>query len=127
MHVCRQTQVEEVLDYDKISSSMEGFSGDDVTNVCRDAALNGMRRKIAGKSTQEIRQMSKDDVSDPVSNQDFDEALRKISARFVIRYSSSPAFSTLLLVNIPSCFKWICLCRMSHSRLQSLAGQCGGR
>ncbi|KAK6264015.1 hypothetical protein QQP08_018440 [Theobroma cacao] len=42
-------------------------SGDDLTNVCRDASLNGMRRKIAGKTWDEIRNMSQDGISkDPV-------------------------------------------------------------
>ncbi|KAK6284604.1 hypothetical protein POUND7_003556 [Theobroma cacao] len=43
-------------------------SGDDLTNVCRDASLNGMRRKIAGKTWDEIRNMSQDEISkDPVA------------------------------------------------------------
>eukprot|EP00958_Prasinococcus_capsulatus_P007654 scaffold706_cov418-Prasinococcus_capsulatus_cf.AAC.22 len=76
----KEVDVAPDLDYDVISSNMEGFSGDDITNVCRDAALNGMRRKIAGKTAQQIREMKKDDVDDPITDQDFDEALRKISA-----------------------------------------------
>jgi SpoVK/Ycf46/Vps4 family AAA+-type ATPase len=46
-------------------------SGDDITNICRDAAMNGMRRKIAGKSAAEIREMSKDDMKEPVTMEDF--------------------------------------------------------
>ncbi|OMO66854.1 ATPase, AAA-type, core [Corchorus olitorius] len=57
----------------------EGYSGDDLTNVCRDASLNGMRRKIAGKTRDEIKNMSKDEISkDPVAMCDFEEALAKV-------------------------------------------------
>lgn len=57
----------------------EGYSGDDLTNVCRDASLNGMRRKIAGKTRDEIKNMAKDEISkDPVEMCDFLEALKKV-------------------------------------------------
>jgi katanin p60 ATPase-containing subunit A1 len=46
-------------------------SGDDITNICRDAAMNGMRRKIAGKTPAEIREMSKDDMKEPITMEDF--------------------------------------------------------
>ena len=43
------------VDFAKIATRATGYSGDDLTNVSRDAALNGMRRKIAGLSPTEIR------------------------------------------------------------------------
>ena len=45
------------VDFDELARLTEGYSGDDLTNVCRDAAMNGMRRKILGKSPEEIRQV----------------------------------------------------------------------
>ena len=42
-------------DYAKLAVLLEGFSGDDCTSVCRDAAMNGLRRKIAGKTPEQIR------------------------------------------------------------------------
>ncbi|GAB2293583.1 Katanin p60 ATPase-containing subunit A1 [Dionaea muscipula] len=67
------------VDIDEVARRAEGYSGDDLTNVCRDASLNGMRRKIAGKTRDEIKSMSKDDISkDPVAMCDFEEALRKV-------------------------------------------------
>ncbi|KAH7857167.1 hypothetical protein Vadar_009776 [Vaccinium darrowii] len=60
-------------------SPLEGYSGDDLTNVCRDASLNGMRRKIAGKTREEIKSMSKDDISkDPVAMCDFEEDITQV-------------------------------------------------
>ncbi|XP_068304020.1 katanin p60 ATPase-containing subunit A1-like [Pyrus communis] len=67
------------VDMDAVARRTEGYSGDDLTNVCRDASLNGMRRKIAGKTRDEIKSMSKDDISkDPVAMCDFEEALAKV-------------------------------------------------
>ena len=73
-------QVDPELKFEDLAELMEGYSGDDITNLCRDASMNGMRRKILGKSPDEIRAMSKDDVADPVTRADFEEALRKISS-----------------------------------------------
>ncbi|GLU22155.1 hypothetical protein SLE2022_382510 [Rubroshorea leprosula] len=67
------------VDIDEVARRTEGYSGDDLTNVCRDASLNGMRRKIAGKTRDEIKNMSKDEISkDPVARCDFEEALMKV-------------------------------------------------
>ncbi|KAL7162390.1 hypothetical protein ACSBR2_042805 [Camellia fascicularis] len=67
------------VDIDDVARRTEGYSGDDLTNVCRDASLNGMRRKIAGKTRDEIKNMSKDEISnDPVAMCDFEEALTKV-------------------------------------------------
>jgi katanin p60 ATPase-containing subunit A1 len=48
-------------------------------NVFRDAAMMSMRRAIAGKRPEEIRNMSKTDVLHPISQEDFESALAKIS------------------------------------------------
>jgi katanin p60 ATPase-containing subunit A1 len=52
----QEVAVAENVDYEKLADLCEGYSGDDITNVCRDAAMNGMRRAIAGKSPEQIRQ-----------------------------------------------------------------------
>lgn len=67
------------MNIDEVARRTEGYSGDDLTNVCRDASLNGMRRKIAGKTRDEIKNMPKDEISnDPVAMCDFEEALTKV-------------------------------------------------
>jgi katanin p60 ATPase-containing subunit A1 len=72
-------QVATDVDIDEVARRTEGYSGDDLTNVCRDASMNGMRRKIAGKTRDEIKNMSKDEISkDPVAMCDFEEALAKV-------------------------------------------------
>jgi katanin p60 ATPase-containing subunit A1 len=41
-----------------LAKRLEGYSGDDVTAVCREAALEGVRRTVAGKSPAEVRAMA---------------------------------------------------------------------
>ncbi|XP_074275951.1 katanin p60 ATPase-containing subunit A1 [Silene latifolia] len=75
----RTVEMSPDVDIEEVARRTEGYSGDDLTNVCRDASLNGMRRKIAGKTRDEIKSMSKDEISnDPVAMCDFEEALRKV-------------------------------------------------
>jgi SpoVK/Ycf46/Vps4 family AAA+-type ATPase len=72
-------QIAADVDIDEVARKTEGYTGDDLTNVCRDASMNGMRRKIAGKTREEIKNMSKDDIAkDPVAMCDFVEALGKV-------------------------------------------------
>ncbi|KAJ8565845.1 hypothetical protein K7X08_008421 [Anisodus acutangulus] len=51
------------LDIEQVARRTENYSGDDLTNICRDASLNGMRRMI---------------LKIPVTMDDFLEALDKI-------------------------------------------------
>lgn len=48
-------EIDDDVDYDLLASKAQGYSGDDLTGVCRDAALNGMRRKIAGLKPDQIK------------------------------------------------------------------------
>ena len=49
-------EVEPEVDFELLAEMTAGYSGDDITGVCRDAAMNGMRRKIMGKTPEQIRQ-----------------------------------------------------------------------
>ena len=75
----RGVEVSDDVDFDTLAARTEGYSGDDITNVCRDAAMNGMRRKIVGKRPEEIRAMSKEEVAAPITMDDMNEALKRIS------------------------------------------------
>ncbi|KAF6166983.1 hypothetical protein GIB67_030676 [Kingdonia uniflora] len=75
----KTVEVSPDVNIDEVARRTEGYSGDDLTNVCRDASLNGMRRKIAGKTREEIKSMSKDDISnDPIAMCDFEDAITKV-------------------------------------------------
>ncbi|XP_055318191.1 katanin p60 ATPase-containing subunit A1 isoform X2 [Sitodiplosis mosellana] len=63
------------LDTKAISDQLNGFTGSDITNVCRDAAMMSMRRKITGRSPAEIKQIRREEVDLPVTEQDFHDAM----------------------------------------------------
>lgn len=62
-----------------IAEKMEGYSGADITNVCRDASMMAMRRRIQGLSPEEIKALSKEELQMPVTMDDFEQSLKKIS------------------------------------------------
>lgn len=67
------------VNLEKIAEQTDGYSGADLTNVCRDAAMMSMRRAIKGKSAAEIRGMDKASLNLPTSMEDILEALQKVS------------------------------------------------
>ncbi|XP_068086164.1 katanin p60 ATPase-containing subunit A-like 1 [Anabrus simplex] len=69
--------VDSSLDTNVIADKLEGYTGSDISNVCRDAAMMSMRRKISGRSPEEIKKIKKEDVDLPVTTADFEEALAK--------------------------------------------------
>lgn len=65
------------LNLGKIAKKLDGYSGADLLSVCRDAAMMSLRRKIAGKSTDQIRQLTKADLEEPITSQDFLDAVKR--------------------------------------------------
>ena len=74
-------ELEEDIDFDMIVAKTKGYSGADITNVCREAAMMPLRRRLkaSGIDVAEIEQLRKD-VDVPVSNRDFMDALKNISS-----------------------------------------------
>uniref|UniRef100_A0A672YJ41 Katanin p60 ATPase-containing subunit A1 n=2 Tax=Sphaeramia orbicularis TaxID=375764 RepID=A0A672YJ41_9TELE len=75
----KELELAEDVDMDKIAEQMEGYSGADITNVCRDASLMAMRRRIEGLTPEEIRNISRDEMHMPTTMEDFESALKKVS------------------------------------------------
>ncbi|EEB20015.1 conserved hypothetical protein [Pediculus humanus corporis] len=84
--------VDPELETNVIADKLKGYTGSDITNLCRDAALMSMRRKITGRSPEEIKQIKKEDVDLPVTMDDFIDALAKckpsVSPSDVHKYKS---------------------------------------
>nr|XP_033793653.1 katanin p60 ATPase-containing subunit A1 isoform X3 [Geotrypetes seraphini] len=75
----RELELANDVDLETIAENMEGYSGADITNVCRDASLMAMRRRIEGLTPEEIRNLSRDDMHMPTTMEDFEMALKKVS------------------------------------------------
>ncbi|XP_055677645.1 katanin p60 ATPase-containing subunit A-like 1 [Lutzomyia longipalpis] len=73
----REVQLDPSVDLKSIARKLQGYSGADITNVCRDASMMSMRRKIAGLKPEQIKLLAKEEVDLPVSTKDFIEAISK--------------------------------------------------
>jgi katanin p60 ATPase-containing subunit A1 len=71
------------IEIEELVRRTEGYSGADVTNVCREAAMMGLRKRMAKARQEGISiakiQMLKDEVDVPVSQADFLEAISNVS------------------------------------------------
>ncbi|XP_071819199.1 katanin p60 ATPase-containing subunit A1-like [Apostichopus japonicus] len=67
------------VDLSSIAEKLEGYSGADITNVCRDASMMAMRRRIQGLRPEEIRNIPESELNLPTTMADFIEALKKVS------------------------------------------------
>ncbi|KAI9141977.1 P-loop containing nucleoside triphosphate hydrolase protein [Paraphysoderma sedebokerense] len=86
----RDVKLSPEVDLDDLATKMEGYSGADITVICRDAAMMTMRRRIQGLGVDEIRKLSKEELDTPTTKEDFEKSLAKInpsvSQRDVQRY-----------------------------------------
>eukprot|EP00667_Euglena_gracilis_P004577 EG_transcript_4602 len=76
----RQVQVNGDVDIGRLAQMTEGYSGADVHQVCRDACMMPMRRMVASKSPQQIKEMRDAGLLEamPVAMQDFLDAVHNI-------------------------------------------------
>ncbi|XP_063832419.1 katanin p60 ATPase-containing subunit A-like 1 [Ostrinia nubilalis] len=73
----REVKLDADVDLRQVAKKLDGYSGADITNVCRDASMMSMRRKIAGLKPEQIKQLAKEELDLPVTKHDFMEALSK--------------------------------------------------
>lgn len=72
------------VELDELVAKCNGYSGADVTNVCREAALMGLRKRMAkaraeGISLTKISESVTAEVNVPITQDDFLEALKNVS------------------------------------------------
>ena len=71
----------EEIDWKKLIDMTDGYSGADITSVCREAAMMPMRKKLSNISyniLNEINNLQKD-IDVPLTMPDFLEAIKNIS------------------------------------------------
>lgn len=73
----REVTVDPSVDLEVIANRLKGYSGADITNVCRDAAMMSLRKKIIGLKPEQIKLLAKDEIDLPVTLNDFMEAIGK--------------------------------------------------
>ncbi|XP_034942646.1 katanin p60 ATPase-containing subunit A-like 1 [Chelonus insularis] len=73
----RDVKVDPSVNLSDVARKLAGYSGADITNVCRDASMMSMRKKIAGLKPDQIRQLPKEELDLPVSAADFYEAIER--------------------------------------------------
>lgn len=86
----REVVVDSAVDLEVIANRLKGYSGADITNVCRDAAMMSLRKKIIGLKPEQIKLLAKDDIDLPVTITDFMDAIGKcnksVSKQDLARY-----------------------------------------
>jgi len=75
----KEVEISSDVDLDGIATKLDGYSGADITNVCRDAAMMSMRRRISGLTPEQIRNIPKEELVLPATMEDFTMAIQKVS------------------------------------------------
>ncbi|KAJ3072727.1 Katanin p60 ATPase-containing subunit A1 [Podochytrium sp. JEL0797] len=73
-------KVESGVDLDMLADRMDGYSGADITNICRDASMMSMRKRIRGLTAEQIKSIPKEEMEAPATNEDFVAAINKIQS-----------------------------------------------
>lgn len=80
LEIClRDVEKSDELNLDEVSTKLDGYSGSDITNVCRDACMMAMRRRITGLRPDQIKSLTRDELDRPVTMQDFEDAMRRVN------------------------------------------------
>lgn len=80
LDIClREVDKSDDLDLEDVAKKLDGYSGSDITNVCRDACMMAMRRRIAGLQPDEIKSLSKEELELPVTTKDFEDAINRVN------------------------------------------------
>ena len=71
------------VDFEKLIDATEGYSGADISNVCREAAMMPMRKKLLNNEIDVLELVNnlnfKDVINKPISQNELTDALKNIS------------------------------------------------
>ncbi|KAM3721498.1 Katanin p60 ATPase-containing subunit A-like [Dirofilaria immitis] len=74
-----EVSVDEEVNLEIVADSLDGYSGADITNVCREAAMMSMRVRIANLTAEEIKSLTQEEVDLPITSNDFSQAIKNTS------------------------------------------------
>ncbi|EPZ32128.1 ATPase, AAA-type domain-containing protein [Rozella allomycis CSF55] len=74
-----QVLLDESVDIKEITQRLQGYSGADISNVIRDAAMMPMRKAMKGLTPDKIKEMQEKLSKIPCTMEDFNQAIKKIS------------------------------------------------
>lgn len=74
-----EVSVADEVDLESVADSLDGYSGADITNVCREAAMMSMRARIANLTADEIKALAQEEVDLPITSSDFSQAIQNTS------------------------------------------------
>lgn len=79
----RGVDVEAAIDWDQLVAKTDMFSGDDMNNLCRDASMMPLRRRLmkggkVSETFENIEEMQKELKNTPISMRDFLDALQSV-------------------------------------------------
>ncbi|KAJ3126661.1 Katanin p60 ATPase-containing subunit A1 [Physocladia obscura] len=72
--------VAEDVDLEDIAKKIEGYSGADISSLCRDAAMMKLREKMRLLQPSEMMNVKPDELNTPITMKDFEEAMRKVQS-----------------------------------------------
>ena len=75
----KQLKVDEKIDWSYLVKHTEGYSGADITNVCREASLIPFRKLLAQYNDMETITQKQDELNIPLTMSEFTQALKNIS------------------------------------------------
>lgn len=73
-------ELDEGIDFEELIKITDGYSGADLANVCRDAAMMPLRKKIASGNVDILRiKEVQNEINVPLTMEDFREAIKNVS------------------------------------------------
>ncbi|KAJ1618595.1 P-loop containing nucleoside triphosphate hydrolase protein [Pavlovales sp. CCMP2436] len=76
----RTIEVDSNIELEELAGKCAGFSCADVTNLCRDASMMAMRRRIKGLNKEEIKGLKKEEMEMPVTREDLEDAASRMNS-----------------------------------------------
>eukprot|EP00761_Pharyngomonas_kirbyi_P013003 gb/GECH01013030.1/.p1 GENE.gb/GECH01013030.1/~~gb/GECH01013030.1/.p1 ORF type:complete len:505 (+),score=166.28 gb/GECH01013030.1/:1-1515(+) len=73
-----QEKLSDDVDIEKLAELTQGYSGHDITNVCRDASMMALRKVTKGLSPKELMSLSVEDMQLPLTLEGITASINKI-------------------------------------------------